>query len=185
LSGGISGVLQKISTSKGRWISFGYDASGRVNQVSDHAGRTWSYAYDSSSYTAGRLYTATDPLAGVRYYTYDTSHRMLTIKDARGSIVLTNHYDANGRVDLQTYPDSSTTQFAYTVGGSGNVTQTDATDRRGNVRRVQFDANGYITSDTFALGKTEQQTYTFSYQSGTNFLTDATDAAGRSYTLRI
>lgn len=77
---------------------------------------------------------------------------MLTIKDARGIVFLTNAYDANGRVSRQTQVDGTTYQFAYTVDGTGKVTQTDVTDPRGVVRRVTFTAAGYTLTDTRAVG---------------------------------
>jgi YD repeat-containing protein len=46
---------------------------------------------------------------------------MLTVKDACGITYLTNQYDTNGRVTLQTQADSTTYQFAYTLNGSGRV----------------------------------------------------------------
>jgi len=170
-----NGPVTKIVSPNGRSIALTYDGSNRVTRAEDHTGRAWTYSYDAS----GRLYTATDPNGGVRYYTYDTSHRLLTYKDPRGNFTITNEYYTDGRVKKQTYPDATTTQFAYTVDGNGKVTQTDVTDRSGKVRRLQFDAYGYVSTDTFALGQSEEQVYTFTRQSGTNFLTDETDAVGR------
>ena len=46
---------------------------------------------------------------------------------ARGIVFLTNHYDSNGRVDLQTQADMTTVEFAYTLDGLGRVEQTDLT----------------------------------------------------------
>jgi YD repeat-containing protein len=69
------------------------------------------------------LWKVTNPLSEVTEYTYDSSHRMLTIKDARGIIYLTNQYDGNGRVTLQTQADSTTYQFAYTLDVNGKVMQ--------------------------------------------------------------
>ncbi|HEY6971172.1 MAG TPA: RHS repeat domain-containing protein [Candidatus Angelobacter sp.] len=54
----------------------------------------------------------------------------------------------------------------------------DVTDPRGYVRRVQFGATGYMTSDTHAVGQPEQQTATYSYYSD-NLLKSVTDALGR------
>jgi hypothetical protein len=49
----------------------------------------------------------------VTEYTYDGSYRLLTIKDARGIVFLTNEYDANSRVTKQMQADATTYQFAY------------------------------------------------------------------------
>ncbi|HKY26732.1 MAG TPA: RHS repeat-associated core domain-containing protein [Pyrinomonadaceae bacterium] len=167
--------VTKIQTNNGRWISFTYDASDRITQARDNIGREVNYTYDAT----GRLWKVTDPNNGVTEYTYDTSHRLVTIKDARGTVFLTNEYNAHGRVSRQTLANGSTYQFAYTLGGNGKVTQTDVTDQRGNIRRLTFNSNGYWLTDTYALGKPEQQTYTYERQAGTNLVLSATDPLGR------
>ena len=40
---------------------------------------------------------------------------MTTITDPKNQTYLTNHYDANDRVDLQTLMDNSTYQISYTI----------------------------------------------------------------------
>jgi YD repeat-containing protein len=105
---------------------------------------------------------------------------MLTIKDARGIVYLTNEYDANGRVTLQTAADGTTYHVAYTLDGNGKVTQADLTDPRGKVNRVTFNNKGYSLTDTYALGQAEQQTYTYTRQTGTNFPLTITDQLGRT-----
>jgi len=40
--------------------------------------------------------------------TYDGASRMLTVKDPRGIVFLTNEYDSNGRVSKQTQADNTT-----------------------------------------------------------------------------
>jgi RHS repeat-associated protein len=171
------GDLIRISStlSPGRWIDLTYDASHRVTQARDHIGRTVQYTYDAS----GRLWTVTDAAGGITAYTYDAGHRMLTITDPRGIVYLTNAYDTAGRVTTQTQADTSTYQFAYTVNGSGEITQTDVTNPRGYVRRVTFDAAGYAQSDTRAVGQPEQQTTAYERQAGTNLLLAVVDALTR------
>jgi RHS repeat-associated protein len=166
--------VSKVMSPNGRWIEFTYDSNDRITQARDNIARTVGYTYD----TSGRLWKVTDPIGGVTEYTYDSSARMLTIKDARGIIYLTNQYNTNGRVSTQTQPDGGVYQFAYTI-SSGKVTQTDVTTPRGNVRRVAFNSDGYATSETFAPGTSNEQTYTYELQSGTNFMLSVTDALGR------
>jgi RHS repeat-associated protein len=172
---GTFGNITRITSTNGRWVEFTYDAGDRITQAKDNMGRTVNYAYDAS----GRLFHVTDPNGGVTEYTYDASHRILTLKDTRGIVYLTNAYDANGRVSLQTQADDSTYQFAYTLDGNGKVTQTDVTDPRGKIRRATFNADGYALTDTRALGQPEQQTTTYERETGTNFISSATDALGR------
>ncbi len=73
---------------------------------------------------------------------------MLTIRDARGIVYLTNAYDTNGRITQQTQADSTIYQLAYTLDGNGKVTQTDVTDPRGNHRVVTLNSSGYALTDT-------------------------------------
>ena len=178
-SNGNYGIITKLTSPNGRWIQFTNDSSNRITQAQDNIGRTVSYTYDSS----GRLATVTDPKGGVTQYTYDSSNRMTTIRDARNIVFLTNQYDANGRVTLQTQADGSIFQFAYTVDGSGKITQTDVTDPRGNIRRVTFNADGFIVSETRALGTSVQQTFTYERQSGSNLVLSVTDPLLRKTTL--
>jgi RHS repeat-associated protein len=167
--------VTKITSPNGRWIEFTYDTGNRITQAKDNIGRIVTYTYDAS----GRLIQVTDPNGGFTDYTYDTSHRVLTIKDAREIVFLTNEYDTNGRVIKQTQVDTTTYQFAYTLDGTGKVTQTDVTDPRGNVRRVTFSSTGYTLTDTRALGTPEQQTITYERQAGTNLVLSVTDALNR------
>jgi RHS repeat-associated protein len=167
--------ITQITSPNGRTIQFTYDTSNRITQARDNVGRTVNYEYDAG----GRLWRVTDPAGGVTEYTYDTSNRMLTIKDARGIVFLTNQYDTNGRVIRQTQADNSTYQFAYTVNGAGKVTQTDVTDPRNQIRRVTFNSDGYPLTDTYALGRPEQQTETYERQAGTNFPLSVIDSLNR------
>jgi len=167
--------LTRITSPNGRLIAFTYDGSNRIIEARDNIGRTVSYSYD----TGGRLATVTDANGGVTQYTYDTSNQMLTIKDAKEIDYLTSEYDLNGRVTKQTQADLSTYEFAYTLNANGEVTQTDVTDPRGNIRRVAFNTSGYTLTDTYAVGTALQQTLSIERQTGTNFVASITDALGR------
>jgi len=177
---GVIGNITQLTTPNGRWLQFSYGSGNRISQIKDNSGRTVNYTYDSS----GRLWKVFDANGGITEYTYDTAHRMLTIKDPRSIIYLTNEYDSNGRVIRQTQADNSIYEFAYTLNGSGKVTQTDVTDPRGKVRRVTFNSSGYTLTDTRALGTSEQRTVTYARQSGSNFILGVTDPLNRetSYT---
>ncbi len=172
--------LTQIMSPNGRYIQFTYDSSNRITQAQDNFGRTVQYAYDPS----GRLSTVTDANNGSWTYTYDSNNNMLTIKDARQIIYLTNYYDANNRVYKQVQADNSTYLFSYTLNQNGNVTQTNVTDPRGNVEQVAFNADGYMASDTFAVGKPVQEVITYNRQPGSGLIQSRTDALGRttSYT---
>lgn len=167
--------LTRILSPDGRSIDLTYDASNRITQARDNLGRVVQYQYDAS----GRLWKVTNPEGGVEEYGYDTSHRMTTVKKPNGTVMITSVYDANGRVTRQTLADGSVYQFAYTLDGNGRVTRTDITDPRGNVRRIAFNASGYVISDTRALGKAEQQVTTYERDATKNLILSTTDALGR------
>ena len=172
----------RIISPNGRIMQFTTDTTTwgeeRITQATDlTTGRTVSYTYDASK----RLSSVTDAGSGVTEYTYDgTSQRIATIKDPRNITWLTNTYDANGRVTLQTSADSTTWQFAYTLDGSGKVTQTDATDPRGNVRRLTFNGAGRVLTSTRAYGTGIAQTTSYTRDATTHLPTRITDALGRN-----
>lgn len=170
--------LTRVTSPDGRTIDFTYDTSNRITEARDNAGRTITYQYDAS----GRLWKVTNPEAGIEEYGYDTSHRMTTVKKPTGIVMVTNVYDTTGRVTKQTLADGGVYQFAYTLDGSGRAIQTDITDPRGNVRRLTFNAGGFVINETRALGKPEQQTTTFERDATTNLITAVTDALGRRTT---
>lgn len=172
---GTNGNVTRVTSPNGRYIDFTYDTSDRVTQARDNIGRAVSYTYDAG----GRLWKVTDLVGGVSEYTYNTSHQMLTLKDPKGVVYLTNEYDASGKVIKQTQADNTTYTFAYTLAADGRVTQTDVTAPRGQLRRVTFNTGGYILTDTRAVGTTEQQTLTYERQAGSDLPLSITDPLGR------
>jgi RHS repeat-associated protein len=179
----LSGNITRIDGPNGRYVELQYDAANHVTQAKDNIGRTVIYQYD----LLGRMTRATYPDNSFNEYTWETCPggisdactRILSVKDGRGNIAITNEYDpTSGRVTKQTYADSTTNLFAYTLDAGGKVVQSDVTDHRGNVRRLVFDPSGYVTSDTYALGKPEQQVFAFARISG-GLVTDVTDPLGR------
>lgn len=167
--------LTRITSPFGRWIDVSYDAQNRVSQLQDHSGRVVVYTYNP----AGELWKVTAPDLGVTEYTYDSAHRIKTIKDPQGNLFVQNDYDANGRVQKQTYADTGTNLFAYTLDAAGKVTQTNITDERNFVRRMTFNGDGYALTETFALGTPEEQTFTYEREASTNLLLSVTDPLAR------
>jgi RHS repeat-associated protein len=167
-----SGNLLRVTSPNGRWIQFTYDSSNRVTGAQDNILRTTSYTYNAAGYLA----TATDANGGVTTYTYDADGDMLTVEDPNNIVYVQNAYDANGRVYQQVHADTGIFQFAYTENANGNVIQTITTDPRGYLRTTTFNSDGYMTSDTHAVGKPEQQTITYNVQQGTGILLSMTDA---------
>ena len=171
---GDHGRAVQVLSPNGRWLTLTLDDGNRVIEAQDSIGRVVTYTY-----TQGNLLsTVTDAAGGLTEYTYDSSHGIRTVKDPRGIVFLTNEYDG-GRVIKQTQADGSTYQFAYTVDDADRITQTLVTDPRGNIRRVTFNADGYIVTDTRAVGTAEEQTITYEREPRTNLVLRVTDALGR------
>lgn len=170
-----NGNIVRMTSPSGRWIALTYVAgTSRVSQATDNLGRSVTYTYDA----AGNLSTVADPVGNVTTYGWNAANQLISIKDGRNIVYLTNEY-TGGRVTKQTLASGGTYQFAYTVDGSGNVTQTDVTNPRGYVKRYSFNATHRTTSLTEAVGTSLARTTTTERQSGTDFPTATVDALGR------
>ena len=170
-----AGPISRITSSNGRYFDFTYNASKRITQITDNIGRRVKYDYDSQ----GRLWRVTDAANKVEQYAYDSAHRMTSITDKRGNTMVTNVYDANGRVVHQTLADGAEWKFAYTVGSTGKVERTRVTNARGYDTLMIFNGSGYVTQVTYAVGEPAQQTYTYQRASISQFVTRITDPLNR------
>jgi len=162
---------------QGRYIDLAYGSGACpscITQATDMTGRKVQYGYDSS----GRLVKVTDPASGVTQYTYDTSHRMTSVKDPRGITKVTNVFFASGLVKTQLYPDGTSGALNYFFDSDQKIVQTDVTHERGDKRRITYNENVYPLTDTYALGKPEQQATTYERNAG-NLVINKTDALGR------
>ena len=204
--------LIKVTSPNGRWIQFSYDSSNRITQAQDNIGRTTSYTYDPASgglatatdanggvtkYTydaSAEMLTITDP-SNVVYLqneytstgfigvaTSNSSSRVRAADCCSGTIVNTPVTAPVNMISKQTQADGGTYQFVYFLDSNGNVIQTNVTDPRGYQRTVTFNSDGYMTSDTRAVGKPEQQTVTYNVQAGTGMVLGTTDTLNRTTT---
>ncbi|AXL50736.1 YD repeat protein [Paraburkholderia caffeinilytica] len=174
-----SGAITGITSPNGRKLTFTTVAGARgtrlVSRVTDPLNRQVSYTYDSQD----RLTQVTDAGGGVWKYGWDSKSRLVSVTDPEGNLQVASTYDDNDRVVAQKLADGSTFGLAYTVTG-GNVTKTEVTDRRGSIRRLEFDANGRVVRNTYPAGQPEQQVQTFTYDA-TGRVTNLT-AGDRQYT---
>jgi RHS repeat-associated protein len=184
LSNGVSGNVTRVTSPSGRYVRFTYDGTNsRITDATDNLGRNVHYDYEQADPTTWRLIKATDPAMQAEQYGYDTSNRMRTVTDKRGNVMVTNDYDANGRVHQQTLADNALWIFDYTMDSNNKVTQTNVTDPRGYVRQDSFNSDGYLTKEIRALGDPKSQTTIFQ-RDATNLLLSVTDPLNRvtSYT---
>ncbi|WP_306210107.1 RHS repeat-associated core domain-containing protein [Actinoplanes sp. RD1] len=174
-----NGPVTQITSPNGRWIKLTYSSTNppRVSAVEDNIGRKVAYKYDAT----GHLVEVKDARGGITTYTYDAQGRMATITDPRRITYLRMEYDAAGRVKTQKAADDTVTAFDYTLSGTA-VTETRVTDPRGHVRRITFNANGFMVDDTKAYGTDKAQTFHYDYDASGVRKAATTDALGRRTT---
>ena len=180
-----SGQVATATDSAGRKLTFAYTGS-HITSVTDPVGRVVTYAYDGT----GNLIDVTDVNGGNTHFTYDSAHRMLTMRfpnqspgvpGATGAVV-SNVYDGQGRVTEQTDQLGRTTKFAYAgeplteTGGSTTIT-----DSKGNVI-VQNYRFGELESETKGYGTPQAATWIFGYDPATLGMTSVTDPNGHTTT---
>lgn len=172
-----------IRSPHGRWLELTY-SGGRIVQAADNIGRGVSYTYD----LLGRMETFTDSGGGVTRYGWEPCSpdvvlepctRLLAITDARGNVVLTNEYFADGNVKKQTLGDTGVYEFSYVTDANGTITETRTTGPRGSVRVSVFNTDRFMVTDTRAFGLPEQQGSVLERQPGTGLVTAETDDLAR------
>ncbi|MBI3966183.1 MAG: hypothetical protein HY329_11160, partial [Chloroflexi bacterium] len=171
-----SGQLTAIADPGGRGsLTLGY-TSGRLTSVTDWLSptpRVASFQYDGSN----RLWKVTDRESQTTTYGYDgTSHRLTTITDPLGNVLVTNSYDTQGRVTeqrdargIQTGGQPLSIAYGSSVDGTKAVTITHpATSYESSYQpqeRHRYDAAGRLTERTFqpTSSAAEAQTARFGY----------------------
>jgi YD repeat-containing protein len=165
-----------------------YDAIGRLQQVTDAGGGVWQCTYDSNN----NMLTIQDT-RGITYLTneYDAGNHVTKQSQVDGSIyrfswtftanvanppyfILGGSSPGGSKGAVMAFRGCTTCNEGY----NPLVAQVDVTDPNGNVKRVQFGSADYTSSVTYALGKPEQQTYTYAYYAD-NLLLSVTDPLGR------
>lgn len=166
-----------ITEPAGRTLTLTF-TSGHITAAADSTGRSLSYTYDGS----GNLTDVVDIGGGHWVFTYDSSHRMLTMRYPKfygdttttPTPVVTNHYDSAGRVDWQSDPLGRTTSFDYTtVAGSTKIT-----DPKGNATLNTY-SQGLLVSMTKGYGSATASTWRFGYDPVTAAPTEAVDPNGK------
>ncbi len=122
-----------------------------VSQVTDNIGRTVSFAYDADA----NLTAVTDVMGQTTALTYDANHRLLTLTDANGHGVVTNVYDADGRVVEQTNAAGDVWTYAYNLLSR----ESRVTDPRGFTTIYTYDSEARLVTATDALNQSESYAY--------------------------
>ncbi|MCW0394723.1 hypothetical protein NB696_000824 [Xanthomonas sacchari] len=166
-----AGLVTRIVSANGRFLSIGYDGENRIATVADPLGNTWSYAYEGNGYLA----KVTRPDGSTRRFGYKiraatetvpAQGRLESIYDGKNQRVLLNEFESangtwSGRVVKQTQADGGvlTIDYAHVEGATTGVL---VTKPDGSKRRVVFDpVSHYPKTDTLAYGTALAQTVTY------------------------
>ena len=185
-----SSRITQAQDSSGRTVTYAYDTNGRLSTVTDANGGVTTYTYDSNN----NMLTVKDP-RGIVYLTNQY--------DGNGRVSKQTLADSTTYQFSWTPASSSSLVYAASGGSSGLpaggsaaavigfrncttcsegflplVSQVDVTDPRGIVREVKFGPTGQMTSDTYALGKPEQEAFTYAYYAD-NLIQSVTDQLAR------
>lgn len=103
-------------SSASKTLSYTYDAFKRIASVSynDFVGNTVSYQYDNNSNITQINYPNNSYIVK---YTYDANNRMTSVKDGANNILATYTYFTDGRLQLQTNANGTSTEYTYDVAG--------------------------------------------------------------------
>ena len=154
-TGASSNLVTQVSDWKNRTLTFGYGGSPlRLITVSNSAGPFVTFGYTTN---AGQLdlSSVTDPEGKTSTLLYDTNHQIIASKDALSRTVVSNAFDAFGRVTTQYSQGDTNKAWQLFWNGFVNVEQ----DPTGSERRFFFDDRSRQIAVQDALGNVTQTVY--------------------------
>jgi RHS repeat-associated protein len=176
-----------VSGTPGRSLAFIWSGS-YLASVTDPLGNKVSFDVNT---TTGDLDSVTDARGGVERFTYDASHRLLTMQSPAMAAAhptaptvgaVTNAYDSNGDVTDQWSAtatsgvagvDTDPTHFDRSTPG-----QTTITDPVGDVSVYVYDDLGFLTSVTRGAGTSDAGTWSYTWDPFTAGIATVEDPTG-------
>lgn len=105
----LNGDVETITDPAGNLLTFVYNVIALLLSRTDAEGRKWQFQYDSDN----RITVVTDPCGNAsETRTYTDNGMLATITDARGNTTEIA-YDGFDRLEVRTYADETTEEFAY------------------------------------------------------------------------
>ena len=148
VSGG-SLLPQQVTDWKSRTLQFNY-SGGVLNNITDSAARKVSYGYGAN----GDLISVTDPENKTNSFAYDADHEIVATLDALSQLVTTNIYDPYGFGLVVTQYVQGSLSKAWQIYWSG--WQTVVQDPTGSKQRFFYDDNTRLIGFQDALGNLSQ-----------------------------
>lgn len=139
-----------IVHSSGEMVQVIKDLEGRIHKILDPVGQEFLYTYDNN----GDLISVKDPLLQEVKYSYE-NHRLKTITNPEGILVLTNTYDVQGRLVKQI--DASGNEIILSI-DEANLTES-LTDRLGKITTFKYDDVGNLLQKIDPLGGVTSYSY--------------------------
>lgn len=165
-----AGNLHTRTDAKNQTATYTYDALNRVTGISYTGGtapaQTVAYQYDQGSnctYCIGHLAQITDT-TGVTNYSYDQHGRLTNeTRQAYGATYIIGYgYDAQGRLNVITYPSNRTVNYTFdSMGRINQITTTFDGTTTILASNITYEPFGAVHSFAFGDGHTAPvQTYT-------------------------
>ncbi len=172
---GVNNLPSSMTDALGHTTTWTYDGSGNVTTMVNALGQVTTYnAYDGN----GRLTRMTNPLGLVTTLAYDANGRMTSKKV--GGLITTYSWDPGvNKVDLITYPDSSTLQFSFDDAHRLIEIRNTATE---HVDYTYDDNSNVINVSVYDAADALKATHTYSYDSANRVLTSVGSAVGDTTT---
>jgi RHS repeat-associated protein len=137
--------------------TYTYDARGNLTSKSETYCGCPGVVPGSTNYTYNGLGQQTSiilPTGASIFQDYDSRGNLLTMRDGKGSVIISYTYDSQGNVTSET-SDGSTTRYLYDI--RGNVIET--IDADGTSTKTEYDANNRLTKMIEADGSISTFTY--------------------------
>jgi YD repeat-containing protein len=156
-----------ITSSTGASVTLERDAAGRITRLAGPDGAATTYAYDG----AGDLESVTNPDAETTRFRYDGEHRLAEIEDARGVVVSTQAFDADGRLVGTTDALGRSLLFEHRLAANEELIW----DRLGHRTVYTYDPRGNVVREENALGEVTLRSF-----DGFDQLLSETDPLGQT-----
>ncbi len=193
-----AGKLLTIKDPNDETVTYGYNGAGQPTSITGGGGRTLTLTWTGSNITAvsdsstptrtvnyhynaaGEMDWFTDVAGSKTSFTYDASHRMLTMRDPRNNLAsgtadVVNTYDTTGRIATQTDRNGKSTTFEYSPTSGSTV----VTDPIGNKTLYAYSA-GLLVSKVEGFGSAGAVTTSYEYDPATLGISKITDGNGHA-----